>query len=682
MYERRVMNCPDEVKVRMLAEYVVGEARRAYKCVLAADAHITFPQLCKQLRAMLVDSTCTGQILRMKRFDELRIFKNQSYSSFILLLESQVLEAYGDSDETTIDRMKTKVLLANLRERDLCMQVETELSKLKHDEWKFPVVKRLALAYERHASGVDKWHSQGKRQFNGDAGGSKQQGSEQKLNADGESGGSSENQQSQARPADASGGSRGSVECFYCRQKGHRKFECPKRLNGGTSANFVPTGANTGGNAKFGNFSPPTCYGCGQQGHIKTKCPNEGSSNATASSKGAAKKSTRAASKPADASPAMGLSDGFSNMCSKTPTVAEFSQDVVGKPCLAPILVNGVEANALFDLGSQVNIISKACIRDVLRKGHAACGKLPALFGHPPGVNIRDASGTPMKFLGIAQCRIQVDSNDAAEVHKFLVQENTNFDVVLGTPVLAASRKWCERTKEILDKLCDEVGHQAALNCGLKETKVVLVGEGVSFSAADDDGQLYATIVNETEKPMALIKGKEVAKCIAADKVCIEDGDSGVESSDGLAMATGYNPGAAKRAAEIFQLVLEGSLGKSVLEENKRQVLSLFERFSDCFALTDFELGTTHLVEHDIELKEVRKKDGSIRMCVDYRKLNKVIKLSQYPMPNINVMLQSLVGKKFFTTCDLHSGYWQIPLAPKAKEFTAFSTMGGHWEFN
>ncbi|KAH7706854.1 gagpol and env protein precursor [Aphelenchoides avenae] len=143
----------------------------------------------------------------------------------------------------------------------------------------------------------------------------------------------------------------------------------------------------------------------------------------------------------------------------------------------------------------------------------------------------------------------------------------------------------------------------------------------------------------------------------------------------------------------------------------------LFERFNDCFALSDFELGTTHLFEHEIELaegtkpiaqpgrpvplafrkplkemidqykqmgviKDIRKKDGSIRMCVDYRRLNKVIKLSQYPMPNINVMLQSLVGKKFFTTCDLHSGYWQIPLSPKAKELTAFSTLGGHWEFN
>ncbi|KAH7724395.1 gagpol and env protein precursor [Aphelenchoides avenae] len=78
----------------------------------------------------------------------------------------------------------------------------------------------------------------------------------------------------------------------------------------------------------------------------------------------------------------------------------------------------------------------------------------------------------------------------------------------------------------------------------------------------------------------------------------------------------------------------------------------------------------------------VRKKDGSLRMCIDYRKLNRAIKLSQWPMPNIDVMLQSLSGKKFFTTCDLHSGYWQIPLTERAKEYTAFSTMGGHYHFN
>ncbi|KAH7721713.1 gagpol and env protein precursor [Aphelenchoides avenae] len=144
-------------------------------------------------------------------------------------------------------------------------------------------------------------------------------------------------------------------------------------------------------------------------------------------------------------------------------------------------------------------------------------------------------------------------------------------------------------------------------------------------------------------------------------------------------MAAQYNREAVKRALEIFERVLEGSQGKSVLESHMNEVLALFERFNDCFALTDFELSTTHLIEHDIELKDglakqkrlvlsgrLNPQEGRLyRMCVDHRELSK-----------------SLVGKKFFTTCDRHSGYWQIPLTPKAKELTAFSTMGGHWEFN
>ncbi|KAH7719684.1 gagpol and env protein precursor [Aphelenchoides avenae] len=224
------------------------------------------------------------------------------------------------------------------------------------------------------------------------------------------------------------------------------------------------------------------------------------------------------------------------------------------------------------------------------------------------------------------------------------------------------------------------------------------------------------------------MKGKQVARCVDATKVSFDEVEAEVDRQEGHLLSVGQNPEAVKRAAEIFEAAMSASSGRSVLQENKSRVMKLFEKFNDCFALTDFELGTTHLIEHEILLKEgatpiaqpgrpvplafrkplkemiqlylqmgvispsksdwsspvvlVRKKDGSIRMCVDYRKLNKVIKLSQYPMPNINVMLQSLVGKKFFSTCDLHSGYWQIPLTPQAKELTAFSTMGGHWEFN
>ncbi len=77
----------------------------------------------------------------------------------------------------------------------------------------------------------------------------------------------------------------------------------------------------------------------------------------------------------------------------------------------------------------------------------------------------------------------------------------------------------------------------------------------------------------------------------------------------------------------------------------------------------------------------VSKKDGSTRFCVDYRKLNHVTHKDSYPLPWIDDTIEALSGAKLFSTLDLKSGYWQVPLDDRAKEKTAFSTGSGMWQF-
>ena len=77
----------------------------------------------------------------------------------------------------------------------------------------------------------------------------------------------------------------------------------------------------------------------------------------------------------------------------------------------------------------------------------------------------------------------------------------------------------------------------------------------------------------------------------------------------------------------------------------------------------------------------VRKKDGSHRFCVDYRKLNSVTKSDQFPLPRIDDMLDQLGKAKCFSTLDLASGYWQIKMHPSCQEKTAFTTPQGLYEF-
>ena len=167
---------------------------------------------------------------------------------------------------------------------------------------------------------------------------------------------------------------------------------------------------------------------------------------------------------------------------------------------------------------------------------------------------------------------------------------------------------------------------------------------------------------------------------------------------------------------------------ENLTSDQLAQVKSVLNKWSDIFSKGPTDLGKTDLVKHTIKLTDdtpfkdpyrrippglfeevrahlkemldagairesespyssnvvlVRKKDGSLRFCIDFRKLNSRTIRDSYNLPRIDDTINTLIGAKYFTKLDLRSGYWQVEMEETDKAKTAF-TVGnlGFYECN
>ena len=97
------------------------------------------------------------------------------------------------------------------------------------------------------------------------------------------------------------------------------------------------------------------------------------------------------------------------------------------------------------------------------------------------------------------------------------------------------------------------------------------------------------------------------------------------------------------------------------------------------------------MLEHDViepaaspwcsNVVMVRKQDGTMRLCIDYHKLNALTTKDKFPLPKIDSCLDTLNDCEFFSSCDLCWGYWQTEIDERDRDKTAFVTRKGQWRF-
>ena len=232
-----------------------------------------------------------------------------------------------------------------------------------------------------------------------------------------------------------------------------------------------------------------------------------------------------------------------------------------------------------------------------------------------------------------------------------------------------------------------------------------------------ESGSFSLTLYNETNSDVIIPKSAELGTLCLGSVVH----DCEKEANDSPSVIIG-NISAEKTDAEGNQV----DIGSGITPHQKSRVTALLEKHQDTFSRHAQDVGYTDTIVHHIDtgtahpvrqrhrplppsqykavrdhihslmeegiVREsgspwaypvvvVQKKDSSIRLCVDFRRLNQLTHRDSFPLPRIEESLQALGGAKFFSVLDLTSGYYQVAVHPNDVEKTAFAVPFGLYEY-
>ena len=238
---------------------------------------------------------------------------------------------------------------------------------------------------------------------------------------------------------------------------------------------------------------------------------------------------------------------------------------------------------------------------------------------------------------------------------------------------------------------------------------------------ATGSSRVPVVLRNNTKDWLEIKKGTPIARMVAANLV---------PRVINAVSAKGPHPASTLTEVERQDLLLD-KLDLSGLDdwptEQAEKARGLLKEYHDIFFLEKQDMGQTKAAEHKIVLKDpdtspfkerfrripppqldevrehlklmldagvirpsnspwcnavvlVRKKDGSLRFCIDFKKLNSLTVKDSHPLPHICEMLESLAGAAHYSMFDMNSGFWQVPMSPESKQYAAFTlgSMGLH----
>ena len=387
--------------------------------------------------------------------------------------------------------------------------------------------------------------------------------------------------------------------------------------------------AEVGGN--HANTAGKACFNCGQEGHFAVACPNKNTGPTpvkfnlgSAAKTPLARRGRGILNTPGSAPRAPGQTvHGRVNHV--TIEQAQDTPDVV----LGMFPINSHYGSVLFDSGASHSFISKSFAEKHL---------FPTKSMSRDWL-IQSPGGTLKASLGCPRVVIQIEGVDF--LANLIMLDSKGLDVILG-----------------MDWLME---HKALIDCA--GTSVTLTSTG----GAIVDYQAEIEPHPEVDSMLNKLKGLllEHVRVVNEYPDVFPDELPGLPPDREIEFVIELVPGTAPIAKRPYKMPA------NELAELKKQIQELEEK--GYIRPSTSPWGAPVLF--------VKKRDGSMRMCVDYRALNAATIKNKYPLPRINDLFEQLEGACVFSKIDLRSGYHQLKIRPQDVPKTAFITRYGLYEF-